>query len=58
MTGFGVVFLAIDIYTRFFEEFWDKLSMGEFFLAAGLSAMAAGYLLERRAQESSAQSET
>jgi hypothetical protein len=32
--------------------------MGEFFLAAGLSAMAAGYLLERRAQESSAQSET
>jgi len=58
LMGFGVVFLAIDIYTRFYEEFWDKLSMGEFFLAAGLSAMAAGYLLERRAQESSAQSET
>jgi hypothetical protein len=58
LTGFGVVFLAIDIYTRFFEEFWDKLPTGEFFLAAGLSAMTAGYLLERRVSQSSAVSES
>jgi hypothetical protein len=53
LTGFGVVFLAIDIYTRFFEELWDKLSTGQFFLAAGVSAMAAGYLLERCGREAS-----
>jgi hypothetical protein len=56
LTGFGVVFLAIDLYTRFFEEFWDKLSTGQFFLAAGVSAMAAGYLLEQRSKDASPES--
>ena len=57
LTGFGVVFLAIDIYTRFFEELWDKLSMGQFFLAVGVSAMAAGYLLELCGRETSLERE-
>ena len=48
-TGFGIVFLAIDLYTRFFEHFWDRLSAGAFFLVAGALAMALGYGFERQA---------
>ena len=45
-TGFGVVFLSINLYTRFFENFWDKLSIGLFFLVAGLVGLAFGFLFE------------
>jgi hypothetical protein len=45
-TGFGVVFLCIDMYTRFFEQFWDKLSAGLFFLVAGLIGLALGFAFE------------
>lgn len=48
-TGFGIVFLAIDLYTRFFEHFWDRLSAGTFFLIAGALAMVLGYGFERQA---------
>ena len=48
-TGFGIVFLAIDLYTRFFEHFWDRLSAGAFFLIAGSLAMLLGYGFERQA---------
>ena len=47
-TGFGIVFLAIDLYTRFFEHFWDRLALGVFFLVAGALAMAFGYIFERQ----------
>ena len=50
LSGFGIVFLAIDLYTRFFEHFWDRLSAGLFFLLAGALAMLLGYLFERQAQ--------
>jgi hypothetical protein len=46
-TGFGIVFLAIDLYTRFFEHFWDRLSAGVFFLLAGALAMIFGFACER-----------
>lgn len=46
-TGFGIVFLAIDLYTRYFEHFWDRLSLGNFFLLGGVLAMAFGYACER-----------
>ncbi|MCB1778030.1 MAG: hypothetical protein KDI50_11405 [Candidatus Competibacteraceae bacterium] len=46
-TGFGIVFLAIDLYTRFFEQFWDRLSAGIFFLLAGALAMVFGFACER-----------
>lgn len=46
-TGFGIVFLAIDLYTRFFEQFWDRLSAGTFFLLGGALAMVFGYACER-----------
>ena len=48
-TGFGIVFLSIDLYTRFFEYFWDRLSAGAFFLIAGALAMLLGYGFERQA---------
>jgi len=48
-TGFGIVFLSIDLYTRFFEHFWDRLSAGTFFLIAGSLAMLLGYGFERQA---------
>lgn len=47
-TGFGIVFLAIDLYTRYFEHFWDRLSAGTFFLLGGALAMFLGYAFERQ----------
>ena len=47
-TGFGIVFLAIDLYTRYFEHFWDRLSAGTFFLLGGTLAMFLGYAFERQ----------
>lgn len=49
-TGFGIVFLSINIYTRMFEQFWDEISKGAFFLFAGAMAMAAGVVFEMRAR--------
>lgn len=49
-TGFGIVFLAINLYTRLFEHFRDELSLGGFLLLAGGLAMAIGVALERRAR--------
>ncbi len=49
-TGFGIVFLSINIYTRMFEQFWDDLSKGSFFLIAGAMAMIVGVALEKRAR--------
>lgn len=49
-TGFGIVFLAINIYTRMFESFWNEMSKGAFFLMCGVIAMVVGALLEYRAR--------
>jgi hypothetical protein len=35
--GFGVTFLAINLYTRFFELFWNNLHKAVFFALLGLS---------------------
>lgn len=45
-SGFGLTFLGIQMFTRFFERFWDALSKGVFFLAAGLLFLLAGLGLE------------
>ena len=37
LRGYGIVFLLINIYTRFFEYFWDVLHKGIFFGIIGLS---------------------
>lgn len=49
--GFGIVFLSINMYTRMFENFWDELSKGNFFLISGAIALIAGFLMERRARD-------
>ncbi|MEM7432853.1 MAG: hypothetical protein AAF351_13090 [Pseudomonadota bacterium] len=49
-TGFGIVFLSINIYTRVFETFWDQMHKGTLFLGAGVVALIAGFLMERRAK--------
>jgi hypothetical protein len=49
-TGFGIVFLSIDLYTRLFEQFWDRLSAGTSLLVAGLLALALGIAFEWRAR--------
>lgn len=50
-TGFGVVFLSIDIYTRLFEGLWNDILKGRFFLLCGAIAMGAGVALEVRARK-------
>ena len=50
-TGFGIVFLGIDLYTRFFEHFWDSLSAGSFFLIGGLAGVALGAVFEAQARK-------
>ncbi|HEY5789708.1 MAG TPA: hypothetical protein VIX81_03735 [Gammaproteobacteria bacterium] len=49
-TGFGIVFLSIDLYTRLFERFWDRLDAGTALLLAGLLALALGVAFEWRAR--------
>jgi len=44
--GFGVVFFAIDIFTRYHEEYWDKLELGTYLLCGGLVLFAVGVCLE------------
>ncbi|WDG78626.1 hypothetical protein PUP68_14765 [Pseudomonas chlororaphis] len=48
-TGFGVVFLGIDLYTRFYECAWEHLSAALFFAVAGAVGMLLGWLFERTA---------
>lgn len=50
-TGFGIVFLGIDLYTRMFERFWDSLHKGAFLLIAGAIAVGFGIALERLARQ-------
>jgi hypothetical protein len=46
MLGFGVTFLFIDGFTRFYESFWQAWTKGVFFLAIGLLTFAAGAACE------------
>ncbi len=53
--GFGITFLCIELYTKFFEYFWDKLNTGLFFMILGGSLIALvwyikKYRLENRKQ--------
>ncbi|PWK28761.1 DUF2157 domain-containing protein [Pseudomonas sp. OV226] len=49
-TGFGVVFLGIDLYTRFYEYSSDRFSGATFFAVAGVIGVLLGWLFERAAQ--------
>ena len=47
-TGFGIVFLGINFYTRFYEYFWDSLSRAMFFTVAGFAALALAFVFEKQ----------
>ena len=47
LRGYGLVFLLINIYTRFFEHFWNELNIGIFFGILGLSLWLLGSKAEK-----------
>jgi uncharacterized membrane protein len=57
LTGFGVTAFAVNVYTRYYETFWNRLHAGTFFLLGGLVLLAAGLACEivlRRSQRRAA----
>jgi hypothetical protein len=51
-TGFGVVFLSINLYTRLFENLWNKMEAGWLLLACGLVAAGLGWVFEWQGKRS------
>ncbi|WP_199636892.1 DUF2157 domain-containing protein [Serratia sp. PAMC26656] len=47
LRGFGLTFLCINLYTRFFEFFWDSMPKAIFFVVLGLSLWALGHYAEK-----------
>jgi hypothetical protein len=45
-TGFGVTALAVNMFTRYHELFWDRLHAGVFFLLGGLALFGVGVACE------------
>ncbi|CRX38590.1 DUF2157 domain-containing protein [Estrella lausannensis] len=45
--GFGLTFLFINLYTRYFEHFWDKMPLALFFALLGASFWLLGAYAER-----------
>lgn len=50
LLGFGVTAFAVNVFTRYFEHFWDALDKGIFFLLGGLLLLAFGAGCERLAR--------
>jgi uncharacterized membrane protein len=44
----GVVFLLLNLYSRYFEFFWDSMNKGIFFLILALSFWLIGRRIEQR----------
>lgn len=47
LRGFGLTFMGINLYTRFFEYFWDGLHKVIFFLILGISLAIIGRYAEK-----------
>ena len=47
LRGFGLTFLAINLYTRYFEYFWDGMNKVVFFLLLAASLAVIGRYAER-----------
>ncbi|WP_276134410.1 DUF2157 domain-containing protein [Polluticoccus soli] len=45
---FGVFFLILNLYSRYFEFFWDSMNKGLFFLMLGVSFWFIGRQVEKR----------
>ena len=50
LMGFGVTAAAIDLFTRYFENLWDKMSLGAFLALGGLVLLGLGLAFERVAR--------
>ena len=46
ITGFGVSTFAVNLFTRYYETFWNRMSLGVFFFLGGLGLFAAGFACE------------
>jgi hypothetical protein len=47
LTGFGVTAAALDLFTRYYEHFWDRLSLGAFLAVGGAVLLAFGLAFEQ-----------
>lgn len=47
LKGFGLTFLCINLYTRFFEYFWNPLNKVIFFILLGASFWGLGHVAEK-----------
>lgn len=45
-TGFGVTAIIINLYTRYFEKFWDQTDAGLFFFVGGVGLFGTGFAIE------------
>ena len=45
---FGILFLLVNLYSRYFEFFWDSMNKGIFFLVLAISFYGVGRWLEKR----------
>lgn len=45
---FGVIFLLVNLYTRYFEYFWDTMNKGLFFLVLAITFGLLGRWLEKK----------
>jgi uncharacterized membrane protein len=43
----SLVFLAVNLYTRFYEYFWDAMPKSLFFIVGGATLMLGGVWVER-----------
>lgn len=43
----GIVFFAVNVYTRFYEYFWDAMPKSLFFIIGGATLIAGGAWVER-----------
>jgi uncharacterized membrane protein len=47
LVNFAVLFFALDVFTRYFEFFYDRLSGGVFFIVTGVILILAAVALEK-----------
>ncbi|MGC8770190.1 MAG: DUF2157 domain-containing protein [Brevinematia bacterium] len=47
-TGFAIVFVILNLYTRYFEYFWDKFDKSLFFIILGSITITIGIFLEKK----------
>ena len=50
LLGFGVTAFCLNLFTRYFETFWDGLDKGLFFLVGGVLLFGFGVLCEKLAR--------